>query len=229
MIVSRINAELDPLQIQQSGSEMLVSIGVLDIYGFEIFEKNGFEQLCINYVNEKLQQIFIELTLRAEQDEYAREGIVWSPIPFFNNRVVCELLDGSSPPGLFRILDDVCRTKHTALDAAELDKKMLKDAAQIHAQHLHYVPNNEVFTIRHYAGDVDYQTGKFGETNKDALKQDLVNLMQTSGEVLVSQALYGGDDGSDLKATVTAGTRIRTQCQVWLCILFNLRTHKVIE
>jgi hypothetical protein len=76
--------------------------GVLDIYGFEVFEHNGFEQLCINYVNEKLQQIFIELTLNAEQLEYAAEGIAWQPIPFFNNKVVCDLLDGLRPSGLFR-------------------------------------------------------------------------------------------------------------------------------
>ena len=71
------------------GDESGMSIGVLDIYGFEVFERNGFEQLCINYVNEKLQQAFIEFTLRAEQAEYADEGIAWTPIPFFNNRIVC--------------------------------------------------------------------------------------------------------------------------------------------
>jgi hypothetical protein len=113
-----------------------LSIGVLDIYGFEIFQSNGFEQLCINYVNEKLQQIFIELTLRfpppplptphlfcylslisysswtllrSEQDEYKSEGITWTPIPFFNNRIVCDLLDAARPSGLFRILDDTCK------------------------------------------------------------------------------------------------------------------------
>ena len=76
--------------------------GVLDIYGFEVFEHNSFEQLCINYVNEKLQQIFIELTLNAEQIEYESEGIAWTPIPFFNNKIVCDLLDGARPAGLFR-------------------------------------------------------------------------------------------------------------------------------
>ena len=63
-------------------------IGILDIYGFEIFEKNGFEQFCINYVNEKLQQIFIELTLKVEQEEYIREKIHWETIKYFNNKVV---------------------------------------------------------------------------------------------------------------------------------------------
>ena len=61
--------------------------GILDIYGFEIFDNNGFEQFCINFVNEKLQQIFIELTLKAEQEEYQAEGIMWTPIDFFNNKV----------------------------------------------------------------------------------------------------------------------------------------------
>ena len=85
-------------------------LGVLDIYGFEVFEHNSFEQLCINYVNEKLQQIFIELTLNAEQIEYESEGIAWTPIPFFNNKIVCDLLDGARPSGLFRgkFLDSQC-------------------------------------------------------------------------------------------------------------------------
>jgi myosin-1 len=70
-----------------------LTVGVLDIYGFEIFMKNGFEQFCINFVNEKLQQIFIELTLKAEQEEYVQEGIKWVPIDYFNNKIVCELIE----------------------------------------------------------------------------------------------------------------------------------------
>ncbi|KAK3748937.1 hypothetical protein QZH41_001566 [Actinostola sp. cb2023] len=73
-----------------------LTIGVLDIYGFEIFQKNGFEQFCINFVNEKLQQIFIELTLKAEQEEYVEEGINWSPIEYFNNKIVCDLIESKS-------------------------------------------------------------------------------------------------------------------------------------
>ena len=92
----------------------LLSLGVLDIYGFEIFERNGFEQLCINYVNEKLQQIFISLTLKAEQDEYESEGIAWTPIPFFNNKIVCDLVEGSAKGlGLLKVLDDTCKTMHS--------------------------------------------------------------------------------------------------------------------
>ena len=110
LIVERINVALDPASsADASGPKPAVdlevdvlSIGVLDIYGFEVFEQNHFEQLCINYVNEKLQQIFIELTLNAEQQEYESEGIAWQPIPFFNNKIVCDLLDASRPAGVFR-------------------------------------------------------------------------------------------------------------------------------
>jgi myosin-1 len=70
-------------------------IGVLDIYGFEIFDFNSFEQLCINFVNEKLQQIFIQLTLKAEQDEYLQEGIPWKEIKYYNNKPLCDVIVSS--------------------------------------------------------------------------------------------------------------------------------------
>lgn len=99
-IVNRVNDSLF------TDAEDLTTLSVLDIYGFEIFEKNGFEQLCINYVNEKLQQIFINLTLKEEQDEYQREGIQWTPIEFFNNKICCELIESKRPAGIFCNLDD---------------------------------------------------------------------------------------------------------------------------
>ena len=72
-------------------------LGVLDIYGFEVFEHNGFEQFCINFCNEKLQQIFIQLVLREEQEEYVREGIEWTPVEYFNNAIICDLIEKVSP------------------------------------------------------------------------------------------------------------------------------------
>lgn len=73
-----------------------MSIGVLDIYGFEIFERNTFEQLCINYCNEKLQQLFIRNVLKQEQEEYLREGIEWKEIDYFDNTPICYLIEGRS-------------------------------------------------------------------------------------------------------------------------------------
>ena len=100
-IIGRVNNALGWVQ----DDDCLV-LGILDIYGFEIFEvqnfpriflnkfqKNGFEQFCINYVNERLQQIFIELTLKAEQEEYGKEGIKWEHIDFFNNKICCDLIE----------------------------------------------------------------------------------------------------------------------------------------
>jgi myosin heavy subunit len=68
-------------------------LGILDVYGFEMFERNGFEQFIINFCNEKLHQVVMETTLKEEQEEYVREGIEWTPIEFFNNAVICELIE----------------------------------------------------------------------------------------------------------------------------------------
>jgi myosin-1 len=213
LIVGRINDALEPSE--EASQEEMLSIGVLDIYGFEIFQNNGFEQLCINYVNEKLQQIFIELTLRAEQDEYEREGIAWQPIPFFNNRIVCELLDGATPPGLFRVLDDTCKTLHGSKDASEVDRKFVEAASKVHGSHAHFSQNGRTFTIKHYAGDVMYTLGKFGDSNKDALNKDIILMIQTSANKLITHLFAEEVDMNDKKAAPTAGYRIRTQCQVF--------------
>jgi myosin I len=101
-------------------NDNLLNISILDIYGFEIFNENGFEQFCINYVNEKLQQIFIELTLKAEQEEYKQEGIKWTDIDFFNNKIVCDLIESkTNPPGLFSQCDDVVITMHAVSQGAD--------------------------------------------------------------------------------------------------------------
>ena len=83
-----------------------LNIGILDIYGFEIFQKNGFEQFCINFVNEKLQQIFIELTLKAEQEEYKQEGIEWQSIPFKDNQHTIDMIEEARAPSIFKLLDE---------------------------------------------------------------------------------------------------------------------------
>ena len=89
-LVQRLNQSLRQSEVPPSKR---VVTGILDIYGFEIFESNSFEQLCINYCNEKLQQLFIELTLRMEQDEYRREGISWEPVTYFDNKIICDLIE----------------------------------------------------------------------------------------------------------------------------------------
>ncbi|KAH0619790.1 hypothetical protein JD844_014049 [Phrynosoma platyrhinos] len=155
------------------------NIGVLDIYGFEIFQKNGFEQFCINFVNEKLQQIFIELTLKAEQEEYVQEGIRWTPIDYFNNKIVCDLIENKvNPPGIMSILDDVCATMHAVGEGA--DQTLLQKLQMQIGTHEHFNSWNEGFIIHHYAGKVSYDMDGFCERNRDVLFMDLIELMQSS-------------------------------------------------
>lgn len=101
-IVDIINKSL-----QQSGRKQHCFIGVLDIYGFETFQINSFEQFCINYANEKLQQQFNQHVFKLEQEEYLKEGIVWTMIDFYDNQPCIDLIE--SKLGILDLLDDECR------------------------------------------------------------------------------------------------------------------------
>ena len=124
-------------------------VGVLDIAGFEIFDYNGFEQICINYVNEKLQQIFIELTLKAEQEEYVAEGIEWREVKYFNNRVVCELIEAKRPPGVLLVLDDVCKQMHSR-PGSQVDAKFQDTVCSCQQSHRHFAKAKRGFVVKHY-------------------------------------------------------------------------------
>ena len=89
-----MNAAIDPSLVENKSHLKSTVIGVLDIYGFEVFDNNSFEQFCINYCNEKLQQLFIELVLKQQQEEYEREGIEWVHVDYFNNEVNCRVSRG---------------------------------------------------------------------------------------------------------------------------------------
>ena len=226
LIVLRINAALKLKEDGFDTSELL-SISVLDIYGFEVFKNNGFEQLCINYVNEKLQQIFIELTLRAEQEEYEREGIAWKPIPFFNNKVVCDLLDGSKPPGIFRVLDDTCKTMHGTKAGLDVDRKFIETSSQVHGRHKHFSTGNGGFIVKHYAGDVTYSAGSIGHANKDALSKDLLLAIKSTSDQLLSHLFREEVDVDDKKAAKTASFKIRHQCNALVTALMDCAPHYV--
>lgn len=146
-------------------------IGVLDIFGFEIFESNSFEQLCINFVNERLQQIFIELTLKTEQEEYKAEGIPWTDIDYYNNKPVCDLIEGR--PGILSLLDDTCATNKTEV-------AWVHTMSQFFAQNQCISCGNEDFIVRHYAGEVRYNANSFVVKNKDTLFDDLIATLQQS-------------------------------------------------
>uniref|UniRef100_A0A8C4W6H9 Myosin IE n=1 Tax=Gopherus evgoodei TaxID=1825980 RepID=A0A8C4W6H9_9SAUR len=202
------------------------NIGVLDIYGFEIFQKNGFEQFCINFVNEKLQQIFIELTLKAEQEEYVQEGIMWTPIDYFNNKIVCDLIENKvNPPGIMSILDDVCATMHAVGEGA--DQTLLQKLQMQIGTHEHFNSWNQGFIIHHYAGKVSYEMDGFCERNRDVLFMDLIELMQSS-ELPFIKALFPENLQADKKGRpTTAGSKIKKQANDLVGTLMKCTPHYI--
>lgn len=199
-IVQRVNASLRARGVQAH------SIGILDIYGFEIFERNSFEQLCINYVNEKLQQIFIQLTLKTEQEEYAREQIKWTPITYFDNKIVCDLIEEKRPPGVFAALNDACATAHA--DSGAADQTFVQRLNML-ASNPHFQPRQGQFIIKHYAGDVSYSVEGMTDKNKDQLLKDLLNLVAASSNDFVQSLFPHKVDQDSKKRPPTAGDKIK--------------------
>ncbi|CAF4690197.1 unnamed protein product, partial [Rotaria sp. Silwood1] len=206
----------------QTTAKSDLSMGILDIYGFEIFERNSFEQFCINYVNEKLQQIFIELTLKKEQEEYKRENIQWTPISFFNNIVVCDLFEAKQPPGMFLLLDDICLSSHATTE--KVDKSYLHKLSSLSNQYLIVSP--PTFTVRHYAGAVIYHSDQFCEKNRDILNIDLIEMMQSSTIPFVVR-LFPEQTANIKSRPTTAGTKIRTQANLLVEKLMGCQPHYV--
>ncbi|XP_056270913.1 unconventional myosin-If isoform X2 [Pseudoliparis swirei] len=202
------------------------SIGVLDIYGFEIFQKNGFEQFCINFVNEKLQQIFIELTLKAEQEEYVQEGIKWTPIDYFNNKIVCDLIENKlNPPGIMSVLDDVCATMHAKGEGA--DGTLLQKLQAAVGTHEHFNSWNSGFVIHHYAGKVSYNIAGFCERNRDVLFPDLIELMQSSEHNFIC-GLFPENLNTDKKSRpTTASSKIKSQANDLVKTLMKCTPHYI--
>jgi myosin I len=199
-IVGRVNASL------KARGAMAFSIGILDIYGFEIFERNSFEQLCINYVNEKLQQIFIQLTLKAEQEEYAREQIQWTPIKYFDNKVVCELIEERRPPGVFAALNDACATAHA--DPTAADQTFVQRLNAL-ANNQYFQPRQGQFIIKHYAGDVAYAVDGMTDKNKDQLLKDLLILVNQSSNKFLHTLFPAPIDTDNKRRPPTAGDKIK--------------------
>ncbi|CAG9860573.1 unnamed protein product [Phyllotreta striolata] len=213
-IVDKINSAIDVDSNKIRNRFKNTVIGVLDIYGFEIFENNSFEQFCINYCNEKLQQLFIELVLKQEQEEYKREGIAWTNIDYFNNQIICELVDNSRN-GILAIMDDACKMTAEKITDEQLLEAMDKNLKG----HNHYMSRQikpleknlklkEEFRITHYAGDVTYSVIGFLDKNKDTLFQDFKRLFYSSMDTNIKEMWpEGAQDITQItKRPPTAGT-----------------------
>ncbi|XP_062254322.1 myosin IEb [Platichthys flesus] len=210
--------------IQKDQEEL--NIGVLDIYGFEIFQKNGFEQFSINFVNEKLQQIFIELTLKAEQEEYVQEGIKWTPIEYFNNKVVCDLIESKlNPPGIMSILDDVCATMHAKGEGA--DQTLLQKLQGQIGAHQHFSSWNRGFVVHHYAGKVSYDVSGFCERNRDVLFTDIIELMQSSEFPFIRGLFPENLEAEKRGRPSTASSKIKKQANTLVQTLMKCTPHYI--
>ncbi|KAF5838685.1 hypothetical protein DUNSADRAFT_2380 [Dunaliella salina] len=177
-IVEAINRKLDnaPASRQNTNSSSGLSISILDIYGFEAFNTNSFEQLCINYANERLQQQFTRHHVRGEQQEYESEGIDWTKVEFVDNQLCVDVIEQAPPKGLgvLAVLDAQCRfPKSTDVTFVETLKEAL-------ASHPHFGTNVRApreFTVLHYAGLVPYDCTGFLDKNKDTLNPGLKELI----------------------------------------------------
>jgi myosin-1 len=227
LVVAKLNYVMDPRVYNQTPQHGC-TVGLLDIYGFEIFENNSFEQFCINFVNEKLQQIFIDLTLRSEQQLYHTENIQVKVVPFFDNIVVCDLLEGPNPPGIFRLLDDTCRAVH-AVDSETADTKFLEKLGGLSSKYFQMIRSTfnfrGGFTVTHYAGKVTYGIDGFCEKNKDTLFSSVIQAMQKSQNAFV-RSLWANDVISS-QAPTTSGQKIRTSAQQLVDELRKCETHYI--
>ncbi|XP_053732670.1 unconventional myosin-Ib isoform X5 [Synchiropus splendidus] len=224
-LVTRINESIKA-QTQTRHKVM----GVLDIYGFEIFEDNSFEQFIINYCNEKLQQIFIELTLHEEQEEYIREGIEWTNIEYFNNAIICDLIENNQN-GILAMLDEECLRPGTVTDETFLDKLNTICADHQHFESRlsknskfltdHSLPHS-CFRIQHYAGKVLYRTEGFVDKNNDLLYRDLSQAMYKANHSLIKQLFPEGNPAKvNLKRPPTAGFQFKASVGT---LMKNLQT-----
>uniref|UniRef100_A0A8C3A7V2 Myosin IB n=1 Tax=Cyclopterus lumpus TaxID=8103 RepID=A0A8C3A7V2_CYCLU len=205
-------------------------MGVLDIYGFEIFEENSFEQFIINYCNEKLQQIFIELTLREEQEEYIREGIEWTNIEYFNNAIICDLIENHQS-GILAMLDEECLRPGTVTDETFLDKLNTICAEHQHfesrlSKNSKYITDHSLphtcFRIQHYAGKVLYRAEGFVDKNNDLLYRDLSQAMYKANHSLIKQLFPEGNPAKvNLKRPPTAGFQFKASVGT---LMRNLQT-----
>ncbi|GAA6000111.1 class I myosin [Rhodotorula paludigena] len=216
-IVDRVNISMKAKQQSQT------IIGVLDIYGFEIFDTNQFEQLCINYVNEKLQQIFIQLTLKTEQEEYVREQIKWTPIDYFNNKIVCDLIEEKRPPGIFAALNDACATAHADPQAA--DNSFIQRLGGV--SNPQFETRGSKFLVKHYAGDVMYTVAGMTDKNKDVLLKDLLDLVDSSSNKFLQTIFPDRPDPDSKKRPPTAGDKIKASANALVEKLMRSQPHYI--
>ncbi|CAA0818666.1 Myosin-8 [Striga hermonthica] len=217
-LVNKINHSIG----QDPDSKFL--IGVLDIYGFESFKTNSFEQFCINLTNEKLQQHFNQHVFKMEQEEYTKEEIDWSYIEFVDNQDILDLIE-KKPGGIIALLDEACMFPRSTNETfAEKLYQTFKD----HKRFLKPKLSRTDFTICHYAGDVTYQTELFLDKNKDYVVAEHQALLSASNCAFVS-GLFPPlpEESSKTSKFSSIGSQFKQQLQSLLETLSATEPHYI--
>ncbi|KAL6326958.1 hypothetical protein AAG906_012642 [Vitis piasezkii] len=199
-------------------------IGVLDIYGFESFKINSFEQLCINLTNEKLQQHFNQHVFKMEQEEYKREEINWSYVEFIDNQDVLDLIE-KKPGGIIALLDEACMfPKSTHETFAQKMYQTYKGHKRFSKPKLARTD----FTINHYAGDVIYQADQFLDKNKDYVVAEHQALLNASKCPFVANLFpLLSEEASKQSKFSSIGTRFKQQLQALMETLSTTEPHYI--
>ncbi|XP_053683120.1 unconventional myosin-Va isoform X2 [Sabethes cyaneus] len=182
-IVQKINRNL------AGSKKQSCFIGVLDIYGFETFDVNSFEQFCINYANEKLQQQFNQHVFKLEQEQYLKEGIEWTMIDFYDNQPCIDLIE--TKLGILDLLDEECRMPRGS-DESWVGKLFEKCTKYKHFDKPRF--GKSAFLIKHFSDTVQYESQGFLEKNRDTVSKELVNVLAQSGMKLCHKLMTAQDE-----------------------------------
>lgn len=216
-------------------------IGILDIFGFEIFEVNSFEQLCINYTNEKLQNLFNHHVFTLEEEQYKSEGVDFSSVAIRDNTDCVRLIE-SKPMGILVQLDQICRVGRASTDLNFLEKldrswdqKTQKNPKFSGCLDYYRKPRvrredrgtDKIFTVVHFAGPVNYNVTGFLEKNKDSLHGDLEFMCEGSDSSFVAQLFSknSSQKSGDSRATRGPPKRRMTKMPATIAIKFKDQLH----
>ncbi|XP_019134435.1 unconventional myosin-Va isoform X3 [Larimichthys crocea] len=185
-------------------------IGVLDIYGFETFEINSFEQFCINYANEKLQQQFNMHVFKLEQEEYMKEQIPWTLIDFYDNQPCINLIEAKM--GVLDLLDEECKMPKGSDDswAQKLYNTHLKTCSLFEKPRM----SNRAFIIQHFADKVEYQCDGFLAKNKDTVNEEQINVLKASKKFDLLVELFQDEEKATSPTGQVQGTGGRTRLSI---------------
>ncbi|CAN6290994.1 unnamed protein product [Urochloa humidicola] len=216
-LVNKINSSIG----QDPDSKIL--IGVLDIYGFESFLTNSFEQFCINLTNEKLQQHFNQHVFKMEQEEYTKEEIDWSYIQFVDNQEILDLIE-KKPGGIIALLDETCMLRNSTHETfAEKLYQKFKDNPHFSKPKF----SRSDFTIHHYAGNVTYQTDFFLDKNIDYAVNEHQVLLNASKCSFVSSLFPPCEESTKSTKFTSIGSSFKQQLQSLLETLSATEPHYI--